>query len=137
VAARFIVHCKITGPGIGASDGDDLVQAASGLEGYMLSLIYRPVASRAKDAHLPLRPEANGGDGIALDGNGTLQEEPYLIVIHAHECAVQDKGVETLVRAFEERRGSRDVVCSVRAYELVSSEGFDGVCRTPERLEAV
>lgn len=105
-AAPYLIHAKIIGEEVEAKLQFDHVNAASGLDGYRRSLLYRPV-----------------------NPTGSL---PYVILLHEFEADPGDiAGVQKDMEGIEP---SQDCAFQLRSFKLLDAEGFDGQCRRPERL---
>jgi hypothetical protein len=128
-------------------DAEELLKKGSHVEnvqklhGYRRTLIYRPLAPvrapleaethTAAGAQPPNGPAASGGV-VEKEKGG----EEYVLVIHEFESSVEEsgalEGVEKDLKAVAQKEEELRVV--VRAFQLVSFEGFGGKTRTPERL---
>lgn len=124
--AAHIIHCKITGSNVESWLRHEHVNAASQLDGYRRSLLYRPVPASTS-------PHEVNGTATELPS----MAEPYVILLHEFEAAGHGKGLEKVKEAMEAIEGSKGFSFSLRAFGLVSSEGFGGNVRTPERLPVV
>lgn len=89
------------------------INAASKLDGYRRTLLYRPV-----------EPTKYGAEDIGS----------YLVLIHEFDKAVHPDGLGSVRKDMESIGATQDCPFTLRSYSLLSSEGFDGQCRTPERL---
>lgn len=89
----------------------DHVNALSQWQGYRRTLLYRPVAKG--------------------DGGG----EPLVVLIHEFDEEIGKEVLESAEPELERIEPTRGCVFHLRAYSLIESEGFGGLCRTPERME--
>lgn len=104
--APYIIHAKIIGEEVEAKLQFDHVNAASRLDGYRRSLLYRSV-----------------------NPTGSL---PYVILLHEFDS---DPGnVAGVQKDMEGIEPSQDCAFQLRSFKLLDAEGFDGECRRPERL---
>ena len=57
---------------------------------------------------------------------------PYLVMIH--EFDAEPGHLESVRKEMSEIGSSVDLALQIRAFKLLSQEGFGGECRVPERL---
>lgn len=106
--APHVIYAKISGEEVEGKLQFEHVNAASKLNGYRRSLLYRPVDR---------------------DNEGTI---PYVTLIHEFDSRPEDLNPVKL--EMEAIVPSKDCAFQLRSFELLNSEGFGGVCRKPERL---
>jgi len=58
-----------------------------------------------------------------------------MVLLHEFDATRHGKGLEKVKEAMDSIDGSEGFSISLRAYELINSEGFSGKARRPERLE--
>lgn len=82
------------------------MNAASKLEGYRRSLLYRTVM--------------------------WTEKTPYVIFLHEFDS--EPPGLESTRSEMEAIEPTKDCAFQIRSFKLLDSEGFGGECRRPERL---
>ncbi|KAK5121616.1 hypothetical protein LTR85_004788 [Meristemomyces frigidus] len=128
-AAPRVVHVKIVGMGVESRLRQQHYDAASQLNGYRRTVVLRPV--RLDQANGETNGEVNGESGEPAP---KIVVEPCMILLHGFDATGHGRGLERIKEAMEATEGSAELNFSLRAYELIDSEGFGGRSRTPERL---
>ena len=113
-APPHLLHCKFTGQHVGRWLRPEHVEAASQLQGYRRTLVYRP------------HPSAKPKEVDSTTTDLSEDDQHYVVMLHEFDAAGHGKGLEKVKEAVEAIDGSEGFDLAFRAWDLIGSEGFGG-----------
>ena len=102
-----MIYVKMSGDDVEAKMQHEHVNAASILDGYRRTLLYRP-AEQSPDS-------------------------PYVVMLHEFE-SLDSRNLPYVKKEMESIGATEDCSFQLRSFQLLESEGFAGECRKPQRL---